>query len=77
MRRVTLRHNNGRLGLKRKIESETMTEQSADIAIIGVGTAGMAADREAREFTDSIALIEGGPFCTTCARGSAACHQSC
>ena len=45
-----------------------MTEQSVDIAIIGAGTAGMAAYREAKRFTDSIALIEGGPFGTTCAR---------
>jgi dihydrolipoamide dehydrogenase len=45
-----------------------MTERSVDIAIIGAGTAGMAAYREARKFTDSIALIEGGPFGTTCAR---------
>ena len=53
-----------------------MTDRSVDIAIIGAGTAGMAAYREARKFTDSIALIEGGPFGTTCAR-SAVCHQSC
>lgn len=45
-----------------------MTELSVDIAIIGAGTVGMAAYREARKFTDSIVLIEGGPFGTTCAR---------
>jgi dihydrolipoamide dehydrogenase len=39
-----------------------------DVAIIGAGTAGMAAYREVRKHTDSIALIEGGPFGTTCAR---------
>lgn len=39
-----------------------------DIAIIGSGTAGMAAYREVRKQTDRIALIEGGPFGTTCAR---------
>ena len=39
-----------------------------DVAIIGAGTAGMSAYRELRKHTDSIALIEGGPFGTTCAR---------
>ena len=39
-----------------------------DVAIIGAGTAGMAAYREVRKQTDRIALIEGGPFGTTCAR---------
>lgn len=39
-----------------------------DIAIIGAGTAGMAAYRAARKHTDWIVLIEGGPDGTTCAR---------
>jgi dihydrolipoamide dehydrogenase len=39
-----------------------------DIAIIGAGTAGMGAYRAARKHTDRIALIEGGPYGTTCAR---------
>ncbi len=39
-----------------------------DIAIIGTGTSGMGAYREARKSTDSIALIEGGEYGTTCAR---------
>ena len=39
-----------------------------DIAIIGTGTAGMGAYRAARKHTDRIALIEGGPYGTTCAR---------
>ncbi|REL28897.1 dihydrolipoyl dehydrogenase [Thalassotalea euphylliae] len=39
-----------------------------DIAIIGTGTAGMGAYREALKFTDNIALIEGGEYGTTCAR---------
>lgn len=39
-----------------------------DIAIIGTGTAGMGAYREARKFTNNIALIEGGEYGTTCAR---------
>ena len=45
-----------------------MTIREVDVAIIGSGTAGMAAYREVRKHTDSIALIEGGPFGTTCAR---------
>jgi dihydrolipoamide dehydrogenase len=42
--------------------------KEVDIAIIGAGTAGMGAYREARKTTDSIALIEGGEYGTTCAR---------
>jgi dihydrolipoamide dehydrogenase len=39
-----------------------------DVAIIGAGTAGMAAYREASRHTHRIALIDGGPLGTTCAR---------
>jgi len=39
-----------------------------DVAIIGAGTAGMGAYRAARKHTDRLALIEGGPYGTTCAR---------
>jgi dihydrolipoamide dehydrogenase len=39
-----------------------------EIAIIGAGTAGMRAYREAAKVTDSVLLIEGGEFGTTCAR---------
>ena len=46
----------------------TMDVHDVDVAIIGAGTAGMAAYREVRKKTDRIALIEGGPFGTTCAR---------
>ena len=45
-----------------------MNERRVEIAIIGTGTSGMGAYREARKFTDSIALIEGGEYGTTCAR---------
>lgn len=45
-----------------------MSSRKVDVAIIGSGTAGMSAYREVRKHTDSIALIEGGPFGTTCAR---------
>lgn len=39
-----------------------------DVAIIGAGTAGMSAYREAAQYTDRIALIDGGLLGTTCAR---------
>ena len=45
-----------------------MSEHKVDIAIIGTGTSGMGAYREASKHTDSIALIEGGEYGTTCAR---------
>lgn len=41
---------------------------NVDIAIIGAGTAGMAAYRAARKHTDRIVLIEGSTYGTTCAR---------
>ncbi len=39
-----------------------------DVAIVGAGTAGMGAYRAARVQTDSVLLIEGGAYGTTCAR---------
>lgn len=45
-----------------------MQKINVDVAIIGSGTAGMGAYRAAREATDSILLIEGGDYGTTCAR---------
>lgn len=45
-----------------------MAHKSVDIAIIGAGTAGMSAYREAKKYTQKIAFIEGGEFGTTCAR---------
>ncbi len=39
-----------------------------DVAIVGAGTAGMGAYRAARAQTDSVLLIEGGAYGTTCAR---------
>jgi dihydrolipoamide dehydrogenase len=45
-----------------------MAERTVDVAIIGAGTAGLAAYRRVREHTDRLVLIEGGPHGTTCAR---------
>lgn len=45
-----------------------MKIKTVDVAIIGTGTAGMGAYRAARQHTNSIALIEGGEYGTTCAR---------
>lgn len=45
-----------------------MNPSHVDVAIIGAGTAGLSAYREVRRYTDNIALIESGPFGTTCAR---------
>lgn len=45
--------------------SKTLT---FDVAIIGGGTAGMVAWRQARQFTESVVLIEAERFGTTCAR---------
>ena len=45
-----------------------MAKREVDVAIIGAGTAGLAAYRRVREHTDRLVLIEGGPHGTTCAR---------
>jgi len=45
-----------------------MSEFEFDVAILGAGTAGMGAYREASKYTDRIAIIDGGPLGTTCAR---------
>jgi dihydrolipoamide dehydrogenase len=45
-----------------------MKERSVDVAILGTGTAGMSAYRTAVAHTESVALIERGPYGTTCAR---------
>ncbi|MDN5925718.1 MAG: dihydrolipoyl dehydrogenase [Hyphomicrobiales bacterium] len=39
-----------------------------DVAIVGAGTAGLAALREVRDRTDNFVLINAGPYGTTCAR---------
>jgi dihydrolipoamide dehydrogenase len=45
-----------------------MTPIHVDVAIVGAGTAGMGAYRAALAQTDSVLLIEGGVYGTTCAR---------
>ena len=42
--------------------------REVDVAVLGAGTAGMAAYREAARAGASVALIDGGPLGTTCAR---------
>jgi dihydrolipoamide dehydrogenase len=45
-----------------------MAKRKVEVAIIGAGTAGLAAYRRVREHTDQLVLIEQGPGGTTCAR---------
>ena len=45
-----------------------MIDRNVDVAVIGAGSAGLAAYRAALEWTNSVVLIEGGPYGTTCAR---------
>ena len=45
-----------------------MKKIQVDVAVIGGGTAGLAAYRAAKAHTPSVVLIEGGPYGTTCAR---------
>jgi dihydrolipoamide dehydrogenase len=52
-----------------------MNELKTDVAIIGAGTAGLAAYRAVLREGKQAILIEGGPYGTTCAR-VVACLQS-
>ncbi|ELR63945.1 Dihydrolipoamide dehydrogenase [Photobacterium marinum] len=45
-----------------------MRTLNVDVAVIGGGTAGLGAYRAAKAHTDSVVMIEGGPYGTTCAR---------
>ena len=45
-----------------------MREIQVDVAVIGAGTAGLSAYRAAKTHTDSVLMIENGPYGTTCAR---------
>lgn len=45
-----------------------MTTRTVDVAVIGAGTAGLAAYRAARAEGKTTVIIEAGPYGTTCAR---------
>jgi len=45
-----------------------LEQRLVKVAVIGAGTAGLAAYRAAREHSDEVVLIQGGPYGTTCAR---------
>ncbi|HIF9513561.1 TPA: dihydrolipoyl dehydrogenase [Photobacterium damselae] len=45
-----------------------MKTLNVDVAVIGGGTAGLGSYRAAKAYTDSVVMIEGGPYGTTCAR---------
>ncbi|ELI6447536.1 dihydrolipoyl dehydrogenase [Photobacterium damselae] len=45
-----------------------MKTLNVDVAVIGSGTAGLGSYRAAKAYTDSVVMIEGGPYGTTCAR---------
>lgn len=45
-----------------------MKTLTVDVAVIGAGTAGLAAYRAAKSHGKQVVLIEGGPYGTTCAR---------
>ena len=45
-----------------------MSAYDVDVAILGAGTAGMAAYREVRKHTDRVVMLDGGALGTTCAR---------
>lgn len=45
-----------------------MKTLKVDVAVIGGGTAGLAAYRAAKAHTNKVVLIESGPYGTTCAR---------
>lgn len=48
--------------------NEAMNERAVDVAVIGGGTAGLAAYRAARAEGKRVLLVERGPYGTTCAR---------
>ncbi|TGZ34692.1 Dihydrolipoyl dehydrogenase [Photobacterium damselae subsp. damselae] len=45
-----------------------MKTLNVDVAVIGGGTAGLGSYRAAKAYTDSVVMIESGPYGTTCAR---------
>lgn len=55
-------------GPSEKGDSGMRDIERVDVAIVGAGTAGLAALREVRKRTENIVLINAGPYGTTCAR---------
>ena len=49
-------------------EGIMMKKINVEVAVIGGGTAGLGAYRAAKSHTNSVVMIEGGPYGTTCAR---------
>lgn len=45
-----------------------MKELQTDVVVIGAGTAGLSAYRNAKQHTANVLMIESGPYGTTCAR---------
>ena len=45
-----------------------MNQRKVRVAVIGAGSAGLSAFREAGKATDDIVMINGGEYGTTCAR---------
>ncbi|MGO2374460.1 MAG: dihydrolipoyl dehydrogenase [Pseudoalteromonas prydzensis] len=45
-----------------------MKELQTDVVVIGAGTAGLSAYRNAKQHTNNVLMIEAGPYGTTCAR---------
>jgi dihydrolipoamide dehydrogenase len=52
----------------RRLSEKKMKKLNVDVAVIGAGTAGLAAYRAAHAHGRRTVLIEGGPYGTTCAR---------
>ncbi len=45
-----------------------MKKMQTDVVIIGAGTAGLSAYRNAKKLTQNVVIVESGPYGTTCAR---------
>jgi dihydrolipoamide dehydrogenase len=45
-----------------------MKHKTVDVAIVGHGSAGSRAYKAAKKHTESVVIIEGGEYGTTCAR---------
>jgi dihydrolipoamide dehydrogenase len=62
-------HINGhKTGLIRPCGGGSDMQKKFDVVILGAGTAGLAALKEARRHTKSVLMIDPGPIGTTCAR---------